>query len=40
MAAETMLRMERIPTLSTTHTSIEEISSKVMTTLDLNRGML
>ena len=40
MAAETMLRMERIPTLSTTHTSIEEISSKVMTTLDQNRGML
>lgn len=39
-AAETMLRMERIPTLSTTHTSIEEISSKVMTSLDLNRGML
>lgn len=38
-AAETMLRMERIPTQSTTHTSIEEISSKVMATLDLNREM-
>ena len=38
-AAETMMRMERIPSLSTTHTSIEEISSKVMSTLDLNRGM-
>lgn len=38
-AAETMLRMERIPTLSTTHTSIEEISSKVMSHLDLKREM-
>jgi regulator of PEP synthase PpsR (kinase-PPPase family) len=38
-AAETMLRMERIPSLSTTHTSIEEISSKVLATLDLNREM-
>lgn len=38
-AAETMFRAERIPTLSTTHTSIEEISSKVLTTLGLNREM-
>ncbi|WP_028920390.1 posphoenolpyruvate synthetase regulatory kinase/phosphorylase PpsR [Pseudoxanthomonas suwonensis] len=38
-AAETMFQMERIPTLSTTHTSIEEISSKVLTTLGLQREM-
>lgn len=38
-AAETMFRMERIPTLSTTHTSIEEISSKVLSTLSLQREM-
>jgi [pyruvate, water dikinase]-phosphate phosphotransferase / [pyruvate, water dikinase] kinase len=38
-AAESMLRAERIPTLSTTHTSIEEISSKVLTTLGLHRMM-
>ncbi|WP_066095323.1 posphoenolpyruvate synthetase regulatory kinase/phosphorylase PpsR [Xanthomonas massiliensis] len=38
-AAETMFRMERIPTLSTTHTSIEEISSKVLGTLGLRREM-
>ncbi len=38
-AAETMFRMERIPTLSTTHTSIEEISSKVLGTLELQREM-
>jgi regulator of PEP synthase PpsR (kinase-PPPase family) len=38
-AAETMFRMERIPTLSTTHTSIEEISSKVLATLGLQREM-
>lgn len=38
-AAEAMLRAERIPTLSTTHTSIEEIASKVMTTLGIQRGM-
>lgn len=38
-AAETMFRMERIPTLSTTHTSIEEISSKVLTTLGLQREL-
>ncbi|MCL7713811.1 posphoenolpyruvate synthetase regulatory kinase/phosphorylase PpsR [Stenotrophomonas mori] len=38
-AAELMFRMERIPTLSTTHTSIEEISSKVLGTLGLQREM-
>lgn len=38
-AAEAMFRAERIPTLSTTHTSIEEISSKVMTTLGIQREM-
>ena len=38
-AAEAMLRAERIPMLSTTHTSIEEISSKVLTTLGLHREM-
>ena len=36
-AAETMMRAERIPMLSTTHTSIEEIASKVLTTLGLHR---
>lgn len=39
IAAEAMFRAERIPTLSTTHTSIEEISSKVLTTLGLHREM-
>jgi len=38
-AAERMFQMERIPTLSTTHTSIEEIASKVMSTLGLQREM-
>lgn len=38
-AAETMFQMERIPTLSTTHTSIEEISSKVLATLGLQREL-
>ncbi|MFD0726948.1 posphoenolpyruvate synthetase regulatory kinase/phosphorylase PpsR [Lysobacter brunescens] len=38
-AAESMMRAERIPMLSTTHTSIEEISSKVLTTLGLHREM-
>ena len=38
-AAEAMFQMERIPTLSTTHTSIEEIASKVMSTLGLQREM-
>jgi regulator of PEP synthase PpsR (kinase-PPPase family) len=34
-----MFRMERIPMQSTTHTSIEEISSKVLSTLGLQREM-
>ncbi|MBW3549902.1 MAG: kinase/pyrophosphorylase [Proteobacteria bacterium] len=38
-AAEMMFRAERIPTLSTTHTSIEEISSKVLTSLGIQREM-
>ena len=38
-AAEAMFSLERIPTLSTTHTSIEEISSKVLSTLGLQREM-
>lgn len=38
-AAEMMFRGERIPTLSTTHTSIEEIASKVLTTLGIHREM-
>ncbi len=39
VAAEAMLRAERIPMLSTTHTSIEEIASKVMTALKIHREM-
>ncbi len=38
-AAEALYRAERVPVLSTTHTSIEEIASKVMTTLGIRRGM-
>ncbi|MGH8083834.1 MAG: posphoenolpyruvate synthetase regulatory kinase/phosphorylase PpsR [Lysobacter sp.] len=38
-AAEALFRAERIPTLSTTHTSIEEIASKVMSTLGIRREM-
>lgn len=38
-AAESLFRAERIPILSTTHTSIEEISSKVLTTLGIQREM-
>ncbi|MFT4196748.1 MAG: pyruvate, water dikinase regulatory protein [Pseudoxanthomonas sp.] len=38
-AAEAMFRSERLPTLSTTNTSIEEIASKVMSTLGLQREM-
>jgi hypothetical protein len=38
-AAEKMFRAERIPTLSTTNASIEEIASKVMTTLGISREM-
>jgi len=39
LAAERLFRAERIPMLSTTHTSIEEISSKVMATLHIQRDM-
>lgn len=38
-AAETLFRAERVPVLSTTHTSIEEIASKVLSTLGIHRGM-
>ncbi|MEO6264214.1 MAG: pyruvate, water dikinase regulatory protein [Luteimonas sp.] len=38
-AAESLLRTERIPMLSTTHASIEEISSRVLEELGLNREM-
>ncbi|MDX1549134.1 MAG: pyruvate, water dikinase regulatory protein [Lysobacter spongiicola] len=37
--AEALFRAERIPTLSTTHTSIEEIASKVLSTLGIRREM-
>ena len=37
--AERLFQMERVPTLSTTHTSIEEISSKVLATLGLKREL-
>jgi regulator of PEP synthase PpsR (kinase-PPPase family) len=39
VAAEKLFRAERIPALSTTHTSIEEISSKVLSTLGIQRVM-
>lgn len=38
-AAETLLRMEGIPMLSTTNASIEEISSRILEELGLNREM-
>jgi regulator of PEP synthase PpsR (kinase-PPPase family) len=38
-AAEALFRAERIPMLSTTHTSIEEIASKVLTALGIQRHM-
>jgi regulator of PEP synthase PpsR (kinase-PPPase family) len=38
-AAELLFRAERMPVLSTTHTSIEEIASKVLTTLGIERHM-
>jgi len=38
-AAESLFRAERVPTLSTTNTSIEEISSKVLSTLGIHRQM-
>ena len=39
IAAEALFRAERIPVLSTTNTSIEEIASKVLSTLGIHRGM-
>lgn len=38
-AGEAMFQVERLPTLSTTNKSIEEISSKVLSTLGLQREM-
>lgn len=38
-AAETMFHLERIPVLSTTHASIEEICSRLLEELDINRVM-
>ncbi|MDO5611560.1 MAG: pyruvate, water dikinase regulatory protein [Pseudomonadota bacterium] len=38
-AAEAIFRTENIPVLSTTHASIEEISSRVLETLGINRQM-
>ena len=38
-AAESLFRMEGIPVFHTTHSSIEEISSRVMLQLDLQREM-
>lgn len=37
--AERLFRREQIPSLSTTHTSIEEIASKVLQALGMNRPM-
>jgi hypothetical protein len=37
--AEKLLRRENIPMLSTTHTSIEEIASKVLAALGINRHL-
>jgi len=38
-AAEKLIRREHLPMLSTTHTSIEEIGSKVMQTLGIDRQL-
>lgn len=38
-AAQEMFRQERIPVLSTTHASIEEICSRLLEELGINRGM-
>ena len=38
-AAETMLAREGVPVLSTTHASIEEIASRVLEELGINREM-
>lgn len=38
-AAEKLLRAERLPVVSTTHSSIEEIASKILNTLGIDRHM-
>jgi len=38
-AAEAMFRSERLPSLSTTHASIEEIASKILTALGIERKL-
>lgn len=38
-AAEKLMRVERLPWVSTTHSSIEEIASKILSTLDIQRHM-
>ena len=38
-AAEALFRQEGIASLSTTHTSIEEIGSKILSALDIHRNM-
>lgn len=37
--AEKLLRAERLPVVSTTHSSIEEIASKILSTLGIHRHM-
>jgi regulator of PEP synthase PpsR (kinase-PPPase family) len=37
--AEAMFQVERVPVLSTTHASIEEIASRVLESLGINREM-
>jgi [pyruvate, water dikinase]-phosphate phosphotransferase / [pyruvate, water dikinase] kinase len=39
IAAEALFRQENLPQLSTTHTSIEEIASKVMSSLGIHKHM-
>lgn len=38
-AAEKLMRAERLPCVSTTHSSIEEIASKILSALDIQRHM-
>jgi len=38
-AAEKLMKIERLPYVSTTHSSIEEIASKILNTLGINRHM-
>ena len=38
-AAEKLMRIEQLPYVSTTHSSIEEIASKILSTLGINRHM-